>query len=820
MRIASLFIVIALTLSWLPQAQARELVKPPYVRHWTCLADDNAFVVAVKNGVVYYLGDNGVGAVTLATGQTRWTALAGQKYLYAQLAGNTLFVLVPEAKAVYAIAADTGKVRVLAHLSHPAEKLEADASNVYVLDGSTQLTALAQATGKVVWSRKLAGNPRRAMTQFVLTDTIIYVGIDDFGELGVDPKTGKTLWNRRCDYASLYLPHVVGDDVITYFTDLRRTNVRTGKVLWKTTNREDVEGVFGKVVVTSYEKTLKGYSIEDGHALWKLKTDFEGSRYLGLREPDSVTNSNEILLSGDITTLSINQDGKLLWKSKKALTGTPVYADQNYIITMDVLRLLCYKRGTLPPLPQTANARKALAEKLAGHLELIDNAERDQLNKLKPYAFAPFLKKYMEWAQKEDALSGTGKDGDLPGFKYYCMLTGVDPLLVSLCEKADTPLVMDAWRRLGSKSGWRAYLEYALQKKGDPAGYVPILVENLRKTPSEKRTSSMALSAVALSSQPEAVALMLEALNNPKAASAWRTEAFQHLAKTGGEAGVAAVRAAQATRKERKPWFDWIDPTKLRKQAIKAVKQEETGRTWMLFQSEALGNEGDLFIVEKKGDAWGRPIFTGAWTGRTFRNESPKTFRGIPLGKLIESEWIRIFPEDASLRKDTDGDGLTDLVEERLGLDPSQADTDKDGLSDAVDPCPNVAPRALGDTEKIVAACIEAHFFEADWYTPAIVIVEGLTPFELYGYPGVVLWGSQPELLRLYGGGVNQINFMSPDERGNQKKPFITYSADHKSARTIISRYSGGLNGEGMEVFLQKIGDDWFVVDIQGRWVS
>lgn len=42
----------------------------------------------------------------------------------------------------------------------------------------------------------------------------------------------------------------------------------------------------------------------------------------------------------------------------------------------------------------------------------------------------------------------------------------------------------------------------------------------------------------------------------------------------------------------------------------------------------------------------------------------------------------------AELRKDTDGDGLTDIEEARLVTDPSSVDTDGDGLSDKDDPAP------------------------------------------------------------------------------------------------------------------------------------
>ena len=39
-----------------------------------------------------------------------------------------------------------------------------------------------------------------------------------------------------------------------------------------------------------------------------------------------------------------------------------------------------------------------------------------------------------------------------------------------------------------------------------------------------------------------------------------------------------------------------------------------------------------------------------------------------------------------------------------------------------------------------------------------------------------------------------------------------TVSADGRTATTLITRYSGGLNGDGTQATLRKIGDDWLVV--------
>ena len=119
-----------------------------------------------------------------------------------------------------------------------------------------------------------------------------------------------------------------------------------------------------------------------------------------------------------------------------------------------------------------------------------------------------------------------------------------------------------------------------------------------------------------------------------------------------------------------------------------------------------------------------------------------------------------------------------------------------------------------------MAACIEAHFFEAKWRIPAIIRAQGVRPFECYGYLDLLLWKEQTPLRRLYGVGVNSLSFRSPKEDGFQEKPFIRYSRNRKNARTIFRRSSNGRNGESVEIFLQKIDDDWFVVDYQERSVS
>ena len=98
-----------------------------------------------------------------------------------------------------------------------------------------------------------------------------------------------------------------------------------------------------------------------------------------------------------------------------------------------------------------------------------------------------------------------------------------------------------------------------------------------------------------------------------------------------------------------------------------------------------------------------------------------------------------------------------------------------------------------------------------------------MKPFEVYGYRGQVIWwreGHSNPLNAQYGGGVNDIGFSSVSARGGRKNSNIDFGVDRKSARTLLRRYSGQLAGEGVEVVLKKIGEEWFVVDMIGRYVS
>lgn len=123
-----------------------------------------------------------------------------------------------------------------------------------------------------------------------------------------------------------------------------------------------------------------------------------------------------------------------------------------------------------------------------------------------------------------------------------------------------------------------------------------------------------------------------------------------------------------------------------------------------------------VLLSDEKGDRWRHPLYTG------LRANLPYTVRERSALPLLAGDRLQVeveveelgsfFASDgepaelaprqpragiyleiplAELERDSDGDGLSDLEEERLLTDPEDADTDRDGIGDGEDPMPTIA---------------------------------------------------------------------------------------------------------------------------------
>ncbi len=179
------------------------------------------------------------------------------------------------------------------------------------------------------------------------------------------------------------------------------------------------------------------------------------------------------------------------------------------------------------------------------------------------------------------------------------------------------------------------------------------------------------------------------------------------------------------TEGERSPWPAWAE----RLPAGERVRYAVAGRRVVaITASQTLDPAGELSsggywvsVSEDGGETFAPPLYTGLSVFAPYVIR-PTSKRPLLDGDVLRVEVAlrRIDPEKivfppitlpiaesrddlqltiplAELRRDTDGDGLTDLVERALLLDPQLADTDEDGLNDAIDPLPQVPMRPGSD---------------------------------------------------------------------------------------------------------------------------
>lgn len=123
-----------------------------------------------------------------------------------------------------------------------------------------------------------------------------------------------------------------------------------------------------------------------------------------------------------------------------------------------------------------------------------------------------------------------------------------------------------------------------------------------------------------------------------------------------------------------------------------------------------------LYLSDERGKSWDGPFRTGFALGFPYyvrRDTAAPVFAGdviqLPVDvREIDPDSITFPPVDlrakrtardrlvriplSLLRADQDGDGLADLVEERLATDPTKADTDGDGTPDGLDDAPLAKP--------------------------------------------------------------------------------------------------------------------------------
>lgn len=164
-----------------------------------------------------------------------------------------------------------------------------------------------------------------------------------------------------------------------------------------------------------------------------------------------------------------------------------------------------------------------------------------------------------------------------------------------------------------------------------------------------------------------------------------------------------------------------IDKYQILKQEKKGIVEAFVYYSWK-FENRSFGEEG-IWVAysEDNGETWSyyytgivqkQPLFVKWYSSYPLINEqgnlqieacllrqmSPFTHPGPkPSYQLVKDGLLLTFDLE-TLRKDSDGDGLTDIVESKLRTDPNNVDTDGDGVPDNLDMNPRYAPQRTEKT--------------------------------------------------------------------------------------------------------------------------
>ncbi len=318
-----------------------------------------------------------------------------------------------------------------------------------------------------------------------------------------------------------------------------------------------------------------------------------------------------------------------------------------------------------------------------------------------------------------------------------------------------------------------------------------------------------------------------------ESAKAYRSQAYARLGELGTPESLHAIDRIESAAKRWRPNDDQFSLGVLPHPGwhmgdnfVKAeVSTRQNGITYAVFVDYLFGDM-DLLLISKKNDAtsWSRPHLLPLKIYRGMRNlklepggrgrlilhfvQDAPPARGIMEGTHDPGESAptlgphEVTIDIASALRDSDGDGLTDVEEKRLGLSPVNPDSDGDGIRDGDDTAPDFAPNADHSDETII---LQKAFF-------ATFGISG-SRYTLFAQPGTVPiqpWGSRACVL--YRTASKAYGAVS-----------VTWKIVERTESTAVVALTDGegpLAAGGVNVTLERKGGSWYVVKVTTTWVS
>lgn len=851
-RLICFFLVLA------AEAVAAERVNPPtppFDRVATVILSNQVESMVVVGDTAWFGFDSReVAAWDLKRGQELWNRKldAGRSAGNLAINGGMLFVSTePEwdqtNSTLVALDAKTGNLKWSLQRAGRSSAIGVGDGAIYTQLSPFHISAIDTSTKEIRWTTELIERNENSSDDDGELEAVLVVSNRVAVNCGnvtyvMDAQRGQVLWHDKKSY--MFNESLVASDgtlLVPFDNGTLGRELTTGRELWVNTNLSygDFAAVFQQWLVLLDHGRIQALNPNDGTIAW--------SHLLGTEDVSGGGQYGAIL--GDmLVVLGMNRlgwfdkTGKEFWQdSKERAISRPIWTYGETLLCCDGKRLLRYKHSEREELPRDPLSLRTMAEKMVRDIDQLDAVELQRLESLGDLAFEPVLDAYL----KSCAAYNQNGSGD-NSYDHYSRCSDLGEVLSKVVTGRRTPELVAALRKSQPESIERELLIKLLATHGSPDQAVPLFLK-LIVDGSEENDLRAARTYIANSEHPDAVSYMIGQFKDPKAERTLRELAYVNLARTGGKAGLEAVLAERRSRVLLRPLEQRLELETIgtkekhlshfeerRRGDQSSLVEERTdakGQTWGLVKSSILGSHGDLWIAMKTNGHWAKPLFSGVSehgvTGWAKPKPPEPTVKGKTGKELVEGAWFDVLRGNMDLTRDTDGDGLTDVAEMRSGTDPQKSDTDGDGDSDAVDPWPNAPTRRLSESEQVLAAAFEARFHFADGESPAIFFAEeGMTPFEMVGWAGPVIWRpAEAERWSLplewcYEQGVGFLSFGEVAEGRDWTTKCIRWNDDRTEAYVLISAYYGGLVGTGYGIKLRKFGDQWVVIWMEMEYIS
>lgn len=750
-----------------------------------------AFTPFVSDDRIFVANDGYLHAFELKTGKHKWkVGTKGVAVNGLARSKHRLFLPWIKVKAgkslpgvmVWAIDARRGRVNWSKKYPGNMAYLAGDANGVYYVSDTGAVLGLTADRGEPRWQVRVKG---RITTPPIFDGGMLYVvsarkkaGWSGSGIYAVDTKAGKLLWETKVSSTRPALFLHKGQLTVAERSGRITMLTSEGKKDWS------VDLPFGEPA-----ETLHGAST--GNRLYAFSSHPSGEGYVWLVDP--------VKKSIIATANALKRPARSVNPGEKT-----VYLDGNdgvvYAYRLD--RSEQPKRRSIPPdefaeemLTKAAGAKK--------HLKDL------------PLRLAALGAKALP--AMENALSADNDFVATAAAEAIALLgarKSVSALLKALKMRGQN-------RAVGRSDSVVAIVEaLAVSRDRKAASPLAELMLNSAQSHQRRRAAYVALGGIGGTT---ALAPIWQFRGEHRIASiAWEPQAFTSSSRYGVEIDDDGLRPSEEEYKK-----------------TSITSQNKAGQIYSAAISPYLGGYNDIWVGPSDlAGSMAQPWYSGLTKPETLPDRrvrfdalqvDPKGAITLQISMQRDKKWITAKPVTFSLAEltaDRDGDGLTDIVEERLQTCLTHPDCDGDGLRDGEDLNPLASAKQKPTEEQEL-------FREAFFAYYVFLKRRGLVVVDPGDDPSVEYFGRRDPILSLRraavqrlrkAAGLHAVDYVSfggpyPEGGGSgDAEPKVSWGKNHRNAVIGMDIVRSGDNAVAYNVTLKKTGKNWLITKMQRAW--